>query len=266
MKPSIPPAESVPTHAKELPVATATSPDPSPPAPVVSQQPTAQSDGVVGPVESSVSNPDGLTSDIPIPNSMPDVVPPIQLGDFADLGLTGWGLGGIFVRTFEWIIVFTGVAPFYAIILGTLFWRLAVVPFSIRQYRDAAKLRGSEEIANVRAAYAAARKTGDTNQEQIAALKVNNAHKKLGVNPFIFGPLAFVQLIPSTGVFLAIRNMCLLPVEQLKHSGVSFLPDLTLLSGTPACDPYYMVPILGVIAINLQMKVWNVNGVLNFLC
>jgi len=45
-----------------------------------------------------------------------------------------------------------------------------------------------------------------------------------------------------------------IPAEQLKHSGMSFMPDLTLVPGTEAFDPFYIVPVLGVLALNYQLK------------
>jgi len=81
--------------------------------------------------------------------------------------------------------------------------------------------------------------TGDRLAMQRISLKRQKLYEQAGakVLPSIIMP--FVQIPVTLGLFLAVRKMTLLPVEQLKQSGVSFLPDLTV------ADPYYILPISG---------------------
>jgi YidC/Oxa1 family membrane protein insertase len=258
----LPRAESTPTVVDELPVATATLHESSPQASVASKQPEAHSDGVIEQVESSAST---VTSDVPIDVSISDIPPPpLEFGDFSALGLTGWGLGGIVVRPFEWIQVSTGWPWFYTIIAGTVFWRLVMVPFSLADIRDDAKMRSSTDVIKAEEAFKVATKSGDSLELRAAALRYQQAKTKTDVSLFIMGVRRSTQIPVAVGLFLAVKNMCKLPLEQLKYSGVSFLPDLTLTSGTAGCDPYYILPILSVVALNLQIKVCNFNDTLYF--
>jgi YidC/Oxa1 family membrane protein insertase len=147
------------------------------------------------------------------------------------MGLTGWELGGIFVRPFEWIQVSTGLPWFYTIIIGTLFWRLTVVYFSVCDYRDAAILRNSSLLIKDIAATHTAMMSGDLLLAVAAFLRAEKAEKDAGLSLNIMATRQLIQLPLSIELFFAVKKMCELPVEHLKHSGVSFLPDLTLISG-----------------------------------
>ncbi|KIM89978.1 hypothetical protein PILCRDRAFT_2230 [Piloderma croceum F 1598] len=248
----LPRAESTPTVADELPVANATLHESSPQASVASKEPAAHSDGVTEQVESSASS---VTSDVPIDVSKSDFPPPpLEFGDFSALGLTGWGLGGIAVRPFEWIQVSTGWPWFYTIIAGTVFWRLVMLPLALADIRDGAKMRSSKDVRETHEALKVAKMSGDPILLRAAALRYNQARTKAGISFFKMFVRQFAQFPVAIGLFLAVRNMCELPLEQLKYSGVSFLPDLTLAPGTAGCDPYYILPILSVVALNLQLK------------
>jgi YidC/Oxa1 family membrane protein insertase len=254
----LPRAESIPTVGDELPVANATLHESSP---VASKEPVAHSDGVTEQVESSASS---VTSDIPIDVSISDFPPPpLEFGDFSALGLTGWGLGGIAVVPFEWIQVLTGLPWFYTIIAGTLFWRLVMVPLALADIQDSAKMRSSE-ISKTYKAFIAAKESRDPVVVRAAALRCQQARAKAGVKFRYQAARTAIQLPVAIGLFLAVKNMCELPLEQLKYSGVSFLPDLTLAPGTAACDPYSIIPILSVVALNVQLNVCHFNHILCF--
>jgi YidC/Oxa1 family membrane protein insertase len=255
----LPRAESIPTVVDELPVANATLHESSP---VASKEPVAHSDGATEQVESSASS---VTSDIPIDVSISDFPPPpLEFGDFSALGLTGWGLGGIAVVPFEWIQVLTGLPWFYTIIAGTLFWRLVMVPLALTDIRDTAKIRSSKEISKTYKALIVAKELGDPVVIRAAALRCQQARAKVDVSLWSQVGRTSIQLPVAIGLFLAVRNMCELPLEQLKYSGVSFLPDLTLAPGTAACDPYFIIPILSVVALNVQLNVYHFNHILCF--
>lgn len=185
-----------------------------------------------------------------------DLIPPsLQFGDFSELGLTGWGPPGIVARSFEWIQVATGMPWFYTIIVVTILWRLALAPFAIRQIRNTAILRSFPQIEKSAKDFKAAKTSGNIQETRIALLRYKKALKDSGVAPGATLLMSFIQIPAAIGVFLAVKRMCELPVEQLKQSGLSFVPDLTLSSGTAAWDPYYIMPILGVVMVNIQIKV-----------
>jgi YidC/Oxa1 family membrane protein insertase len=204
-----------------------------------------------------------VVSDVPVDVSLPDFSPPpLQFGDFIGLGLSGFGPGGIVATSFEWIQVSTGMPWFYTIIVGTILWRFVMAYFSIKQLRYSTLLRNAPQVNKAQEAVAAAKASGDQNQIRLSAAKVQKAYKDAGVSPLSMVFLSLIQFLPPLGLFIGVQRMCNLPVEQLKHSGVSFLPDLTLVSGTAAFDPYYIMPVLGVVAMNLQLKVCDVTEVL----
>jgi YidC/Oxa1 family membrane protein insertase len=206
--------------------------------------------------KSSTSGIDSVPSDIPADVSIANFVPPpLQFGDFTELGLAGWGPVGIVARSFEWINVSTGMPWFYTIIAGTIFWRLVMLYPLVAQLRMTARLKNAPQISDATEELAAAKASGDQQTIVLASQKARNAYKDADVSIVAMSALAFVQLSLNIALFFALKSICGLPLEQMKRSGVNFLSDLTLASGTAAFDPYYIMPILGVIALNLQLKV-----------
>jgi len=177
------------------------------------------------------------------------VIPPLQYGDLAELGLTGWSPAGIIRWSFEILQVSSGMPWFYTIIAGTLFWRVIILPANIMSLRNSSRLLPyTDQLQAVTTEWKQV-DTGDRLALQRVSLKRQKIYEqaRARVLPSIIMP--FVQIPVTLGLFFAVRKMTLLPVEQLKQSGVSFLPDLTM------ADPYYILPILSTIAINVQMTV-----------
>ena len=220
-----------------------------------------------GPVAESVKSPPSSLESVTAPDAptdiaIADLVPPLQFGDFAELGLSGWSPPGIVAKSFEWMQVCTGMPWFYTIIAGTIFWRLALVYPYIENLRASARLLNAPRVKKATEAFKAAKASGDKNQQSIAQVKLSKAYKDIGVNILFTTLGSFIQAVSMFALFFAVKRMCELPVEQLKHSGVSFIPDLTLVSGTAAFDPYYVMPMLGAVALNLQLKVCDFKGIL----
>jgi YidC/Oxa1 family membrane protein insertase len=176
--------------------------------------------------------------------------PPLQLGDFASLGLTGWHPAGAVRCTLELLNVSTGLPWFHTIIIGTLMWRVFLAPLSIQTLRNSARLLPIQpRILQVQADLRRAKATGDKLALQRTALKMGKLYKDAGVSLTTMTLSPFVQLPVTLGLFFGIRKMCTLPVVQLTHSGVSFLPDLTV------ADPYMILPLAVCAAINMQISV-----------
>jgi YidC/Oxa1 family membrane protein insertase len=95
----------------------------------------------------------------------------------------------------------------------------------------------------------AARQARDMLLMQRAALKQKQIYADAGVSmaPMMLNP--FIQLPVSLGLFFGIKKMCMLPVEQLKYSGLAILPDLTV------PDPYFILPAMTAVFINTQIVV-----------
>ncbi|KAI0275277.1 60Kd inner membrane protein-domain-containing protein [Gloeopeniophorella convolvens] len=150
----------------------------------------------------------------------------------------------------ELVNVSTGMPWFYTIIAGTVFARLILLPFSIKQLRNSGALaphqpRLMELKEELNRAYAAGDKLG----VQRVALKQRKVYEESGVSMLPMLLMPFVQLPVTLGMFFGVKRLCTLPLEQLHWSGVSFLPDLTV------ADPYYILPITAAALMNVQLLV-----------
>ncbi|KAG0706191.1 60Kd inner membrane protein-domain-containing protein [Suillus ampliporus] len=183
-------------------------------------------------------------------------IPPLQYGDLAELGLAGWSPAGIIRWSFEILQVSSGMPWFYTIVAGTLLWRLIILPANIMSLRNSSRLLPYTDKLQAVTTEWKQIDTSDRLALQRISLKRQKIYEEAGarVLPSIIMP--FVQIPVTLGLFFAVRKMTLLPVEQLKQSGVFFLPDLTM------ADPYYILPILSTVAINVQMSVMK--GDVNF--
>ncbi|KAG1873460.1 60Kd inner membrane protein-domain-containing protein [Suillus tomentosus] len=188
----------------------------------------------------------GAGIDIP---ALDTVIRPLQYGDLAELGLAGWSPAGIIRWSFELLQVGTGMPWFYTIIAGTLLWRVLILPANIMSLRNSSRLLPYTDKLQAVTAEWKSIDTSDRIALQRISLKRQKIYEQAGarVLPSIIMP--FVQIPVTLGLFFAVRKMTMLPVEQLKQSGVFFLPDLTM------SDPYYILPILSTVAINIQMSV-----------
>jgi len=206
-------------------------------------------------VEPLTSNPISESSvnalqDLTVDTITQVTIPPLHYGSLADLGLIGWHPVGLVRWSLEAIQITTGMPWFWTIVAGTAFWRMVVLPVIISSSRNAARtIFYAPQIEAAQRRLAAPDKTADPHQLRI---ELAIAYKKLGINPLVSLFAAFVQLPVAIGVFLGIKGMCELPVEQLKNSGFDFLPDLTAL--TSVADPYWILPLMAMVGMNMQMK------------
>lgn len=136
----------------------------------------------------------------------------------------------------------------WTIVVGTAFWRLLVLPVSIHGLRNTSRLQPYQtEIQKVQAEMNEAAKKNDLILRQKAALKLKAVYEKAGVS-VLGGMLVPVVQIPVTlGMFFGVKKMCGLPVEQLKWSGLEWLPDLTV------ADPTWILPIVMTALVNVQI-------------
>ena len=175
---------------------------------------------------------------------------PLQYGDLAALGLAGWSPAGLCSWMLELVNVSTGLPWFYTIIAGTFLSRVILLPFSVKQLRNAAALAPHQpRLIELKEELEKAYKTGDKLGVQRIALKQRQVYAESGVSMLPMLLMPFVQLPVTLGMFFAVKRLCTLPLDQLHWSGVSFLPDLTI------PDPYYVLPIASAVLMNLQLKV-----------
>jgi len=208
---------------------------------------------------SSVDTPPSSITDI----ITPDMISPLQYGDLADLGLISWTPAGLIRWSLEVMQVSTDIPWFWTIVAGTVFWRIVLLPFSIKGSRDVARMTvHAPKLEAAKKRLNAASSKGKAELEQ-AMIGLQDAYAEAGVSPGSMLLMPFVQLPVIIGLFIGIKGMCEHPVEQLRHSGFDFLPDLTAI--TSVADPYFILPIMMVTAMNFQMKVCEAIHV-SFLC
>jgi len=193
-------------------------------------------------------------SSLPVPDAVDTtslaVLAPLQYGDLAALGLAGWSPAGLSSWMLELINVSTGLPWFHTIVAGTLVSRLLLLPFSLKQLRNSAALAPHQpRLLELKQELDRAYRSGDKLAVQRVALKQRRVYGESGVSMVPMLLLPFVQLPVSLGMFFGVKRLCALPLEQLHHSGVSFLPDLTV------PDPYYILPITSAVLMNLQLSV-----------
>jgi YidC/Oxa1 family membrane protein insertase len=175
---------------------------------------------------------------------------PLQYGDLAALGLSGWSPSGLSSWMLELINVSTGMPWFYTIIAGTVFARLLLLPFSIKQLHNSAALAPHQpRLIELKEELEKAYKAGDKLAVQRVALRQRKVYEESGVSMLPMLLMPFVQLPVTLGMFFGVKRLCALPLEQLHWSGVSFLPDLTV------PDPYYVLPIASAVLMNIQLHV-----------
>ncbi|KAI0263666.1 60Kd inner membrane protein-domain-containing protein [Russula aff. rugulosa BPL654] len=150
----------------------------------------------------------------------------------------------------ELINVSTGLPWFYTIIAGTVFARLILLPFSIKQLRNSAALAPHQpRLMKLKEELDQAYKSGDKLAVQRVALQQRKVYGESGVSMLPMLMMPFVQLPVTLGMFFGVKRLCTLPLEQFHWSGVSFLPDLTV------PDPYYILPIASAVLMNLQLHI-----------
>lgn len=175
-----------------------------------------------------------------------NVIPPLQYGDFATLGITSWWPSGIMSWSFELLQVSTGMPWFYTIIAGTLFWRAALIPTALTSIRNTARLRPYAD--QIKTLDEQAQGVKDRAAQMEIMLKKQKLMEKAGVSLRSMFLPPIIQMVGNFGLFFAIKNMVQLPVVQLAQSGVWFLPDLTLTGD-------YVMPALVMLAMNVQFSV-----------
>ncbi|KAM5533519.1 hypothetical protein V8D89_012856 [Ganoderma adspersum] len=180
----------------------------------------------------------------------PTLIPALNYGDLAALGLAGWSPAGFCRWTMELINVSAGLPWFWTIIATTVLSRVVLFPFTVKQMQGTAGLAPYQgEIAAIRDEMTAAQKKKDALAMQRAALKQKMIYEKAGVGMVSMAISPFVQLPVTLGMFFGVKSLCDLPLEQLKWSGLAWIPDLTVV------DPTWTLPILATALMNLQITV-----------
>ncbi|TFK36574.1 60Kd inner membrane protein-domain-containing protein, partial [Crucibulum laeve] len=174
-------------------------------------------------------------------------IAPLQHGDMASLGLTGWTPAGIIRWSFELINVTTHLPWFHTIVLGCAFWKLVTLPLNVIGLRNSMRMLPIQaEVQKIQGVVAEARKTGDIALMQKQSAVMKELYAKAGVSGFgMMAPL--LQLPVTLGLFFGVRKMCELPLAQLAWSGFEYLPNLT--------EPSWAIAAIFTAAVNLQIHI-----------
>lgn len=174
-----------------------------------------------------------------------DVIPPLQLGDFSDLGLTSfWTPAGWVRYSLEVLHVSTGMPWFYVLVTGTMLWRLAATKFTIAATRNASLLR---PYAGELRAIDEKAQNADQAGKMEAMLQKKKIFEKTGVNALSSLGSTLGQVVIQFGVFFGVKELVTLPVPQLRDSGCWLIPDLTV------AGPYFIMPLVVASLANLQL-------------
>lgn len=165
------------------------------------------------------------------------------------MGLGGWSPSGLVQWSMELINVGTGMPWFWTIVAGTVVWRAICVPFAVVALRSSARMQPHQAaIEKNRLDVMDAYKSKNQLQLLRAQAATTEFNKKHGINP-LGGLAGLIQLPVTLGTFFGVREMGLLPVEQLKQSGLALIPDLTV------PDPTFLMPALLCALVNVQISV-----------
>ncbi|KAI0696096.1 60Kd inner membrane protein-domain-containing protein [Cytidiella melzeri] len=176
-------------------------------------------------------------------------IPPLQYGDLAAAGLTGWFPPGLWTSAMEFAHIYAGLPWFWVIVGASVLTRVVLLPFTVMSLRNAVKIAENKaELDAVTSQVKLAFASKNQIEIQRATLAQRALFNRIGVSPAKqLGPM-FVQLPVTFGFFLAVKRMCELPVVQLQTSGIAFLSDLTV------PDPTWILPILSAAVINVQIS------------
>lgn len=175
-------------------------------------------------------------------------IPPLHYGDLAALDLVSWTPAGLIRWSFEIINVSTGIPWFWTIVAGTLFWRVACLPFSILSLRESAKMQPlAKKMGDLRQAMTNSASGSEIDRARASAeYRAFNHEHDLQPLRAMYG---IIQLPVTLGLFFGVQKLTTLPVAQLTQSGVAFLQDLTV------PDPTYILPAALLALINVQINV-----------
>jgi len=148
----------------------------------------------------------------------------------------------------ELINVSTGLPWFWTIVVGSAVWRLFCVSWAIIGFQVSARLMPLQpQILELQKAVSRSRLSQNPLELQRAAQAMARFYKANNVNP-LAGLASMVQLPITFGLFFGVQKMCNLPLEQLTHSGIAFIPDLTV------SDPTMILPLAMFVLVNTQIK------------
>lgn len=163
-----------------------------------------------------------------------------KIGDLQLLGLgSSYTPVGMLQNTLEYFHIGFGLPWWGSIVAATFIARLLLIPFSIKNMQNAARLNNIKpELEGLTAKMNAAHKEGEKGNAMMYSLEIQDLLKRHKCNPLKGLIFPLVQAPIFLSFFLGIRKMTTVPVVSMKTGGLLWFPDLTI------HDPYYLLPVL----------------------
>ncbi|KAK5848282.1 hypothetical protein PBY51_005910 [Eleginops maclovinus] len=156
-----------------------------------------------------------------------------------ELGLASGTPVGLVQNLLEYIHIDLDIPWWGAIIVGTLFARLAVFPVIVMGQREAAKLHNVMAVfGRLNNRMSEAQNSGNKLEFTKAYFELTLFQNKHNVNPLRGFLVPLVQAPVFISFFIALRKMAELPVPSMQTGGLLWFPDLT------AADPFYILPVV----------------------
>lgn len=243
----------------KTPEATPAAPAATPEA-IVQETPAAAAAPAV-PVESSSIVPPTPADAPPAPLS--DITPNLTLEDFESLGVNitdipeqigylkalgldfGWGPSSCIQWLLEHVYIYTGLPWWATILASTVLLRVALLKPSLKAQQTSAKmqeLQARPEYNALKAKMQASLSSGDQVAMNESRMALSTLHKQNNVSP-LSSLWGLVQIPFGYGTFIVLNNMAKIPVPSMETGGILWFTDLTV------SDPFYILPILGPIAM-----------------
>lgn len=168
------------------------------------------------------------------------------IGYLESVGLPGNWFLGIFEHSLEYLHVYTGIPWWLTIVIATALFRIGLFPLSVKASENMTRnAKAKPELDAVKEqlndASLSLRDKQLLQKELFAVMKKHGIKHRYALAPIL-------QMATSIGLFMSIREMCLLPVEGFSTQGLSWITDLS------ASDPYAALPIVSALIYSLSIR------------
>lgn len=219
---------------------------------------------VVSEAQLPPSPPPILTPETILPPPVSEVAPTVAetFGQaeqsLSELGLGGYSPVGLIQNFLELLHMDVGLPWWGAIVTGTVLARILVFPLIVKGQREAAKLNNHmPQITTLTTRMNEAKRSGNRFEFSKAYSDLTLYQKKHDVNPLRGFLVPLVQAPIFISFFVALRQMCYLPVPSLQTGGLWWFADLTV------ADPYYILPLVVTSSMWAVLELGAESGVSN---
>jgi YidC/Oxa1 family membrane protein insertase len=229
---------------KDEPISTPTSPDSS-----ISVSDSVPSSSGPAPDTSLVSSLTDASATLP-DLAASTMVPALQHGDMAALGLTGISPPGLICSLLENVHLATGMTWVSTLAVTTVGLRMLLIWPQIRSSRAAARMQPHQaRLEAIGVESMEAMKSGDRDRAMALTLERKKIHHDAGIkmSDMFIGPLSMLPV--QLGLFFAVKRLCDTPLPQLAAESWQWIPSLA------SPDPTWLLPILSAASIQASLAI-----------